>query len=99
VRVRRPNRMKAFENLPISVGRGVLSDAGNRSVICPSRLTDAVFLYGRGEGGWTLLDTSDSVNSAGARTLTLTTDFALNASYPNFDLFQVDVHVLIRWSD
>jgi hypothetical protein len=63
------------------------------------RVQMRVFLYGRGEGGWSLLDTSDSVNSAGARTLTLATDFAPNASYPNFDLFQVDVHVLIRWSD
>jgi hypothetical protein len=63
------------------------------------RVQMRVFLYGRGEGGWSLLDTSDSVNSAGARTLTLATDFVSNASYPNFDLFQVDVHVLIRWSD
>jgi hypothetical protein len=63
------------------------------------RVQMRVFLYGRGEGGWSLLDASASVNSAGARTLTLATDFVPNASYPNFDLFEVDVHVLIRWSD
>jgi hypothetical protein len=63
------------------------------------RVQMRVFLYGRGEGGWSLLDASDSVNSAGARTLTLATEFVPNASYPNFDLFETDVHVLIRWSD
>jgi hypothetical protein len=63
------------------------------------RVQMRVFLYGRGEGGWSLVDTSDSVNSAGARTLTLATDFVPNASYPNFDQFEADVHVLIRWSD
>ena len=63
------------------------------------RVQMRVFLFGRGEGGWVQLGSSASVNSAGARTLTLATEFVPTVSYPNFDLFEADVHVLIRWSD
>ena len=43
---------------------------GRSILLCRAlRVQMRVFLYGRGEGGWSLLDTSDSVNSAGARTL------------------------------